>query len=66
MKGRLRRAWIRWARRIGRRERVKLAEVKRADAERGGRPCLLHWRLADGSVRIRRVIKSTKVPDEVC
>ena len=26
---------------MGRRERVKLAEVKRADAERGGRPCLL-------------------------
>ena len=26
---------------MGRRERVKLAEVKRADADRGGRPCLL-------------------------
>ena len=25
---------------MGRRERVKFAEVKRADAERGGRPCL--------------------------
>ena len=38
MKGRLRRAWIRWATRMGRRERVKLAEEKRVDAERGGRP----------------------------
>lgn len=38
MKGRLRRAWMRWARRMGRRERVKFAEVKRLDAERGGRP----------------------------
>lgn len=33
-------AWIRWARRIGRRERVKRAEERRASAERGGRPCL--------------------------
>lgn len=41
MKGRLRSAWIRCASRMGRRDRVKLAEVKRADAERGGRPCLL-------------------------
>ena len=38
MKGRLRRAWIRWARRMGRRERVKFADVKRVAAERGGRP----------------------------
>lgn len=26
---------------MGRRERVKLAELRRADTESGGRPCLL-------------------------
>ena len=38
MKGRLRKAWMRWARRMGRSERVKLAEEKRASLVRGGRP----------------------------
>lgn len=40
MYGRLRRAWIRWARRTGRRESAKLAEERRDSDERGGRPCL--------------------------
>lgn len=40
MNGRLRRAWMRCARRTGRRDRVKFAEEKRVSAERGGRPCL--------------------------
>ncbi len=40
MKGRLRNAWIRCARRTGIKERLKLAEEKRVSAERGGRPCL--------------------------
>jgi methylphosphotriester-DNA--protein-cysteine methyltransferase len=40
MKGRFRRACIRCASRIGRRERVKFAEENRASVERGGRPCL--------------------------
>lgn len=31
---------MRWARRIGRRERVKLAEERRDFSLRGGRPCL--------------------------
>lgn len=31
---------MRWARRMGRRERVKFAEVNKVDAESGGRPCL--------------------------
>lgn len=31
---------MRWARRVGRVERVKFAELKSACAERGGRPCL--------------------------
>ena len=31
---------MRWARRIGRRERVKFAEANRVEAESGGRPCL--------------------------
>ena len=40
MKGRFLRLSIRCARRIGRRERVKLADEKRASVESGGRPCL--------------------------
>lgn len=28
---------------MGRRERVKFAEVNRVDAESGGRPCLRIW-----------------------
>ena len=40
MNGRLRKACMRWARRVGRRERVKLAESNSADSDRGGRPCL--------------------------
>lgn len=40
MKGRFRRAWIRAASRAGRRERVKLADARRASLDRGGRPCL--------------------------
>ena len=42
MNGRFRSAWIRCAKRIGRRERVKFAEEKRASADRGGRPCLIY------------------------
>jgi mevalonate pyrophosphate decarboxylase len=48
MNGRFLRACIRCARRIGRRDRVKLAEVKRAGAGSGGRPCLtgfVSWKL---------------------
>ncbi len=40
MKGRFRRAWMRWARRMGSNDRVKLAEEKRASVESGGRPWL--------------------------
>lgn len=40
MKGRLRRACIRCARRIGRRERVKLADENSASSESGGLPSL--------------------------
>lgn len=40
MKGRFLRLSIRCARRIGRRERVKLADEKRASVDSGGRPCL--------------------------
>ena len=40
MKGRLRNAWMRCARRMGRRERVKFAEERREEVERGGRPWL--------------------------
>jgi methylphosphotriester-DNA--protein-cysteine methyltransferase len=40
MKGRFRRACIRCASRIGRRESVKFAEENKASVERGGRPCL--------------------------
>lgn len=40
MNGRFRKDWIRWASRIGRRERVKLADENNASVERGGRPCL--------------------------
>jgi hypothetical protein len=38
--GRFRRDWIRCARRMGKRDRVKLAEQKRASVDSGGRPCL--------------------------
>jgi hypothetical protein len=41
MNGRLRSAWMRCAKRIGRRESVKFAEENRASADRGGRPCLI-------------------------
>jgi methylphosphotriester-DNA--protein-cysteine methyltransferase len=47
MNGRFRKACIRCARRIGRRERVKFADENNAAAERGGRPCLTKERLAD-------------------
>lgn len=40
MKGRFRRACIRCARRIGRRERVKFAEENKASVDNGGRPFL--------------------------
>lgn len=40
MKGRFRNAWIREASRAGRRDRVKLAEARRASLFNGGRPCL--------------------------
>ena len=40
MNGKFRRDWIRWANRMGRRERVKLAEENNASVESGGRPCL--------------------------
>lgn len=40
MYGRFRSAWIRFAKRIGRSERVKLAEEYNASVDRGGRPCL--------------------------
>ena len=40
MNGRLRSDWIRWAKRIGRSERVKFADENNASAERGGRPWL--------------------------
>jgi hypothetical protein len=40
IKGRFRRAWIRCASRIGRRERVKLADENKASVESGGGPCL--------------------------
>ena len=46
IKGRFRRAWMRCARRMGRRERVKFAEERRADWERGGRPWLEEITLA--------------------
>ena len=59
MKGRLRNAWMRWARRVGRRERVKLAESKSADSERGGRPCL-DDEIRDVSRAVRKLL-----PDEV-
>ena len=49
MKGRLRRAWIRWARRMGRMERVKFAEEKSFSAVRGGRPCLSSVRMNHGA-----------------
>jgi methylphosphotriester-DNA--protein-cysteine methyltransferase len=42
MKGRFRRAWMRCASRMGKRERVKLADENSASVERGGRPCLYH------------------------
>jgi methylphosphotriester-DNA--protein-cysteine methyltransferase len=41
MNGRFLKLSIRCARRIGRRERVKFADEKRASVERGGRPCLV-------------------------
>jgi methylphosphotriester-DNA--protein-cysteine methyltransferase len=41
MNGRFLKLSIRCARRIGRRERVKFADEKRASVERGGRPCLM-------------------------
>lgn len=40
MYGRFRSAWIRFARRIGSRDRVKLAEERRERSLSGGRPCL--------------------------
>ena len=40
MNGRFRRAWMRCASLIGKSERVKFAEDRRASVERGGRPCL--------------------------
>jgi len=40
MKGRLRRDWIRWARRAGRIESVKLDEARSWEVVSGGRPCL--------------------------
>lgn len=40
MNGRFRSAWMRWARRMGRRERVKFADENNASVDRGGRPCL--------------------------
>lgn len=58
--GRFRRAWIRWARRIGRRERVKFAEEKRASVLRGGRPCLAC------ELGLIRGWQSPSLPDEVC
>src|SRR5205814_853374 len=49
MKGRLRRARMRWARRMGRRERVKLADERSEASESGGRPCLCRGRPGRGS-----------------
>jgi len=40
MKGRERRERMRWARRAGRMERVKFAELSNWLVESGGRPCL--------------------------
>ena len=40
MKGRFRRACIRWARRAGSSERVKFAEDRREASRKGGLPCL--------------------------
>lgn len=53
MKGRFRRDWMRCARRAGRMESVKFAELKRAWLESGGRPCLLRkWSDQDNFVKL--------------
>ena len=66
IKGRFRRARRRWARRCGRRERVKFADARRAEVESGGRPCLfevdISWwtwqgRLCEGEKRAKRELK---------
>ncbi len=53
---------MRWARRMGRRERVKFAERKRVSALRGGRPCL-----KEESVYSRLTARlAEKLPNEIC
>lgn len=55
---------MRWARRAGRMERVKFAELKRAWAERGGRPCLhahQYHRLGSRMTREHHLTRSAKV-----
>ena len=63
MNGRLRRAWMRCARRTGRSDKVKLAEEKRVSAVRGGRPCL--YRPVRARSRLRHWELSGSVPHEV-
>lgn len=60
MNGRLRRACIRCARRIGSRESVKFAEEYSAAAESGGRPCL------DAVNRGSDYQSGASILDEIC
>ena len=61
MNGRFRRACIRCAKRMGRRDNVKLAEDKSASEERGGFPCLHGHQLHAFSLGLLMPL-----PNEVC